>query len=138
MFSSSELVVAISKSASLIPASICTWYTCLLYTSFLNPGLLQVVQDSRILKELLEEIESLLRIQVGVSEHLVDSGTFHHIGAVIRPGHGIGPVSYTHLSITLMPVSSISTTGLWSSKEGGSLWITPVSYTHLDVYKRQM
>ena len=52
----------------------------------------QVFQDSRILEEFLEKFKSLLRIQIGVAKHFLNSRALHHVGPVVRAGYSIGKV----------------------------------------------
>ena len=73
----------------------------------------------------------------------------------IQEGVNIGPVSYTHLDVYKRQVDTEGglylndedlaklgflylNNGLWEGKQIVSEdWVKPVSYTHLDVYKRQ-
>ena len=43
----------------------------------LDSKLLQLLQDPVVLQEILEEAEALLRLQIRVSEHLVDLRSLH-------------------------------------------------------------
>ena len=51
--------------------------------SLLDSRFLQVIQNSAVLQETLEESESLLGIQIGISQHFFNLWTFHNEGVRI-------------------------------------------------------
>ena len=50
----------------------------------LNTCLLEITENTGILQELLEELESLLGIQIRVSEHLLDLWSLNDVGVILR------------------------------------------------------